>query len=85
MNKEAFLKHLVEQFEEYHNIPSSLVGEKISKKQFINGLMTASRFFGVEYEELESVIPKSLADDEELLYIPKFIRDGKLLSKLGTA
>ncbi len=83
MSKEAFLKHLAEQFEEYANIPSSLVAEKVGKKQFINGLMTASRYFDVKYEELEAVIPKSLNDDDEPLDIPAFIRDGKLLSKLG--
>ncbi|EJG1061845.1 TPA: hypothetical protein NGT44_004417 [Vibrio parahaemolyticus] len=83
MSKEAFLKHLAEQFEEYANIPSSLVAEKVGKKQFINGLMTASRYFDVKYEELEAVIPKSLNDDYEPLDIPAFIRDGKLLSKLG--
>jgi hypothetical protein len=66
-------------------ISPTLVSEKSEKKQYLNGLMKAARFFDVSHEELQQQIPQGLlptktcleaqASSDRYLDIPTFIRN----------
>ncbi|MEJ2763715.1 hypothetical protein VV869_06995 [Photobacterium sp. MCCC 1A19761] len=93
MEKTEFFDYLRHEFQEYCAIPLDHTAAKLEKKQFINGLMKASRFFGVSYDELNDVInsqPKySWASLEAILDVPTYIRDeikikGSLVSVTDT-
>lgn len=77
-SKSEFLALLKSEYELYCSMPSSSVQIKNDKKQFINGLMTASRIFGVSFEELKEIIYSDSFDSlsDERLDIPPFIRNG---------
>ncbi|EEZ88381.1 hypothetical protein VME_18250 [Vibrio harveyi 1DA3] len=66
--KIKFFEYLDSTFKEYRLKPTA------ETKAFINGLMTASKFFGVTYEELERVIEQGAPKDVPYLDIPTFIR-----------
>jgi len=81
--KDEFLDFLELEFNNYHSIPLELEQEKKSKKEFINGLMKASRFFDVTFDELQAIVKKSSVQEKyvknatDFLDIPTFIRLGK--------
>lgn len=56
MKKTEFLTYLSNEFRQYHLMPEADSVVKGEKKQFINGLMTASRYLGISFEELQTVI-----------------------------
>ncbi|PHX06552.1 hypothetical protein [Vibrio splendidus] len=58
MNKANFLDYLSVQFDIYNQLSDKATQNEA--KQFINGMMTASRFFGVSYPELQAAIPSEL-------------------------
>lgn len=82
MDKQVFLDYLREQFDDYQATPVSRMSEHAEKKQFINGLMTASRFFDVSYEELQALAPKEVEGKTDFLDIPTYVRNGKTLDNL---
>lgn len=57
MDKNDFF-NLSSQFDAYEQLVDKDKEEQA--KQFINGLMTAGRFFGVSYAELRAVVPSRL-------------------------
>lgn len=56
MPKTEFLTYLSHELIQYNLIPNTDRTVKHAKKQFINGLMTASRYLGVSFEELQTMI-----------------------------
>ena len=85
MSKDNFIEYLAEEIREYHNILPTEKAKKDGKRMYINGLMKASRFFGVEYGELEKVIRQyqdtvnnvGYNGSLEFLDIPTFLRLNK--------
>lgn len=78
MNNSDFIKFLECEFLQYQKLTDH--SERQEKKQFINGLMTASRFFGVSYHELNAVVDvyrKENMQRDDYLDIPTFIRLAK--------
>ncbi|WP_305838333.1 hypothetical protein [Photobacterium leiognathi] len=59
-------------------IPSIEYQKKRERREFINGLMKGSRFFGVSFDDLEEIVQSksSLCFDslKEMLEIPTYIR-----------
>lgn len=93
MEKKQFFEYLHNEFIHYQQIPSHQIQEKKEKKEYINGLMKASRFWGVSFEELQDVISSKKMDinPSEMHYvdnvkplryldIPAFIRNRYKLS-----
>ncbi len=83
MSKKQFLEHLKTEFTEYDAIPDQEFESKTKKKEFIKGMMKASRYFGVSFYELESVVVsvqgqddnvKTAASSMDYLDIPTIIR-----------
>ncbi|WKE65427.1 hypothetical protein PVT67_17440 [Gallaecimonas kandeliae] len=83
MSEQEFLAYLKNELHQYSLIPAQDGPRKREKKQYIKGLMTASRFFGVSFEALEEVVGTTLKPldggmdstaREELLDIPTVIR-----------
>ncbi|PSU96364.1 hypothetical protein C0W80_17320 [Photobacterium leiognathi subsp. mandapamensis] len=78
MDKMDFLNYLKHEYQEYCVIPSIEYQKKREKREFINGLMKGSRFFGVSFDDLEEIVQSqsSLCFDslEEMLEIPTYIR-----------
>lgn len=78
MEKAKFLDYLSHEYHAYCAIPTSDPQHKREKKQFVNGLMTASRLFGVSIDELNAVIDSKpqppYANIDEMLEIPTYIR-----------
>ncbi|MCG7496414.1 hypothetical protein MHO82_06035 [Vibrio sp. Of7-15] len=77
--KSEMLALLNKECHEYCLIPTNDIQHKREKKQFINGLMTASRVMGISYDELNEVIeampkPKFSSLDDKLA-IPTYIRN----------
>lgn len=60
MRKDDFLNYLSTQLDIYHQLPATDKTTQSETEHFINGLMTAARFFGVSYSELQAVIPEEL-------------------------
>nr|WP_086939883.1 hypothetical protein [Thaumasiovibrio occultus] len=77
MMKFEFFAHLQESLTRYNTIAQEDTLEKQAQKQYVNGLMRASRFFGVSFEELEAIIQHNPAGD--YLDIPAFIRQGRII------
>ncbi|WP_010448222.1 hypothetical protein [Vibrio rotiferianus] len=78
MDSNDFIEFLKQEFSDYHGLTEPR--QRKEKKQFINGLMTASRFFGVSYDELKAIVATHRAvdtQDEHYLDIPTFIRQAK--------
>lgn len=69
MDKSEFHAYLRNAFQRYNQIPTINRDEKREMKQYINGLMTTSRFFGVSYEDLKDIV-----DSEANYDIPTFVR-----------
>lgn len=57
--KQAFLKLLSDEFRTYYDLPLGERHKREQKRQYINGLMVASRLFGVSFEELDKVAKQS--------------------------
>jgi len=81
MGKAELLVYLRGELNQYNRIINSQT--KREKKQYIDGLMKASRFFGVSYEELKEITDSELKEhinsltmsgDDDLLDVPTFIR-----------
>ncbi|MBD3822639.1 MAG: hypothetical protein IE914_10340 [Thiotrichales bacterium] len=90
MSEQEFLAYLKNELHQYSLILDQNGARKREKKQYIKGLMTASRFFGVSFEALEAVVGTTLkpqaggmdsASREELLDIPTVIRKNIPISK----
>ncbi|WP_210447463.1 hypothetical protein [Vibrio crassostreae] len=64
MRKNDFLNYLSTQLDMYQQLPVTDINRQNETKIFINGLMTASRFFGISYSELQEIIPRDLRLDE---------------------
>ncbi|GLS91460.1 hypothetical protein GCM10007916_25290 [Psychromonas marina] len=89
MEQSEFLSYLSNELDLYYQIPSTYSQVKYEKKQYINGLMKASRFFGVSFENIQEVINReskgqiaALAASgrtDELYEIPAFIRENKAI------
>ncbi|MEZ8104080.1 hypothetical protein [Vibrio cortegadensis] len=79
MRNAEFLEYLKSEFQEYCAIPISQSQHKSEKKQFINGLMKASRFFGVSFDDLNEIIKSqpqaSFHGFEDMLDVPTYIRN----------
>jgi hypothetical protein len=60
MRKDDFLNYLSTQLDIYYQLPATDKTTQSETEHFINGLMTAARFFGVSYSELQAVIPEEL-------------------------
>lgn len=84
MGKSDFLIYLKDELNQYSCIPDNNPQAKSEKKQFINGLMRGSRFFGVSFDELKEVTDNGVKTQvnehatfkkEDLLNIPEFIRE----------
>ncbi|MDD1780035.1 hypothetical protein LRP49_02380 [Enterovibrio sp. ZSDZ35] len=84
--KDVLLERLTRECEALCAIPENQHEQKREKKQFINGLMTASRLVGISYEELSAVIeamPSSKFKNlEEKLNIPAYIRNNIDIGRL---
>ena len=81
MDNTDFLDYLTTEFKQYHSIPTQETQARRDKKQFIAGLMTASRFFGVEYDELQAIIDNAqhkgaplFTTLDEMLAVPAYLR-----------
>jgi len=83
MKKMEFLTCLSNEFIQYNLIPDADSHVKREKKQYINGLMTASRYFGISFEELNAIstsptseyVDQSLLDGlDKYLDVPAVIR-----------
>lgn len=90
MEKSEFLSYLKDVINQY-NLMSDFEGiKKAEKKQYINGLMRASRFFCVSFEELKAVVDQSetveqsydesFVGTKEPLEIPTFVRQNKIIN-----
>lgn len=85
MSKDNFMEYLAKEIREYHNILPAEKVKRDGKRMYINGLMKASRFFSVEYSELERVIKQyqdtvnnfGYTESLEFLDIPTFLRLNK--------
>lgn len=85
MKQSEFLDYLANELSIYNQIPISETQVRFEKKQYINGLMKAARFFGVTYETMKEVIDTQLKEQinvlnasgraHELYNIPAFIRE----------
>lgn len=78
MSKRDFINYLECEFSQYQNLTDDC--SRKEKKQFINGLMKASRFFGVSYDELNTIVDthRKVSDQSDnYLDIPAFIRQAK--------
>lgn len=89
MKKIEFFTYLKNELVQYKLTPDTDSEVKREKKQYINGLMRASRFFGISFEELRDIIDSEFIENidkseysgrEELLDIPTFIRQNKRIS-----
>lgn len=65
MKQSEFLSYLSNELDLYYQIPSTYMQVRFEKKQYINGLMKASRFFGVSLDSLKEVINRE--SGEQLL------------------
>ena len=81
MNNSDFLDYLKNEFHQYHQIPTQETQARNEKKQFIAGLMKASRFFGVSYEALQGIVEEEqrkgappFASLDDKLIVPTYIR-----------
>lgn len=81
MNNIEFLEYLKNEFHQYHQIPTQETQARREKKQFISGLMTASRFFGVSYDALQVIVEEEqrkgappFASLDDKLIVPTYIR-----------
>jgi len=85
--KEAFLTYLKEQYQDYCNLPNCETQLRLQKKQFLKGLMTAARMFGVSYDALKKIVENQSSSNyetlEEMLEIPTYIRKGKVIDSLS--
>ena len=77
--KAELLELIHNEYQYYCSIPESEPKKKGDKKQFINGLMTASRVIGISYDELNKIVQTnpnaSLSEEDELLDVPTFVRN----------
>jgi len=62
MKKMEFLTCLTNEFTQYNLIADTDSSLKREKKQYIDGLMAASRFFGVSFEELSAIRHRSASE-----------------------
>ncbi|ANO34292.1 hypothetical protein BCT86_13830 [Vibrio breoganii] len=77
-NKQAFLDLLSEEYQQYLAIPSTQWQKKRENKQFIRGLMTASRLFGISFDELSEIVgcdSNQALSIEDMLEVPTYIRE----------
>ncbi|MEZ9928375.1 hypothetical protein AB4402_11615 [Vibrio breoganii] len=77
-NKQAFLDLLSEEYQQYLAIPSTQWQKKRESKQFIRGLMTASRLFGISFDELSEIVvcdSNQALSIEDMLKVPTYIRE----------
>lgn len=56
MQQSEFLNYLSNELDLYYQMPDTYSQVKFEKKQYIDGLMKASRLFGVSYESLKERI-----------------------------
>lgn len=85
MEQSEFLNYLANELSTYNQIAIADTQARFEKKQYINGLMKASRFFGVTYESIKEVIDTQLKEQidflnasgrtDELYNIPAYIRE----------
>jgi len=62
MQQSEFLSYLSNELDLYYQIPVTYTQVRFEKKQYINGLMKASRFFGVSFENLKEVIDREAGE-----------------------
>ncbi|GEM78078.1 hypothetical protein [Vibrio superstes] len=77
-NKQAFVDLLSEEYQQHLAIPATQSHKKRESKQFIRGLMTASRLLGVSFDELSEVVgcqSNQVSSNEDMLEVPTYIRE----------
>ncbi len=68
---------ITKEFRAYRTIPVGELQHKHDKKQFINGLMTAARVIGINYDELNAIFESMPAMEfkKDDFITPAYIRE----------